>query len=1006
MGASLNEFEIIKKLEVTLDIVLKPVLSRYTGSAMCYVLEKNHITHLNLSGLPNVLDLAYEDILKLKNLKSLELRACHIENINLISEMMCLRELDLSNNAIKNISPLSSLVNIKSLKLSENKISSLIGLENLIKLDFLEIFENSVQDLDPLRNLISLSCLNLSANKIRNLEPIQNLKKLKILWLYQNNLTDCQIIENFKYLTELNIAANNLKNISFLSSLSNLRALHLHDNNVTNVAPLTNLTNLTFLDVENNSIESIEPLKNLQKLASLILRNNPIKSLPNWIVSFKNMDIIWEDGEITDESIYLFNNPIENVPIEIIKNGKVAIRRHFARINDQGVDFIYEVKLTLVGDGNAGKTSLQKRIISESAKLPQKDSRTRGIEIKDWNFKKEKNKAHIAHIWDFGGQDVYYPVHRFFITENSVFLLLASTRQANHNFDYWIPTIFQFGGKSPIILGQTCHDGNKMPWHDLGTYVSSANFNIIKTQDSPYYELNLVKNNEGLAKLKSVIIDQIINLPHYGKSVPKSWVVVRESLKEHAILSPCISFERFKQICKESSPSRFSIDADIIDCCQFLYDIGVVLWYSQSEILSEWVILQPEWAMNAVYRLIDDAEVQSQKGTILETDFARLWNESFQSKHKILKQMLKMFKIAFPKKHKNQDFLIPARLPSMPSEKRWIETGTYLRLEYKYQFMPKGLVNQLSAELSRYISSDEEVWNNAVNFSNDLAESQVEEDFYNRKLCIKARGRDPRSLTILIMEALKNITEEYKGVKADIFVPCTCDTCKQSSKITAFVYEDLIRWSSKSKDSVYCNESQTFLNIDDLLYNVGLPNSSKTKKLSNEDNGKMITKTITIFLASSSELKDERDQFEIFINRENKKLINRGIFLKLERWEDFTDKISRTRLQDEYNRVLSKADLFVGLFFTKVGKFTAEEFEIAYSHFKAFGKPYIYTYFKDSEIEIGKLNRDFVSRLDFEEKLKSLEHFQTKYTSIEGLTSHFKNQLDKILDDLINGQFL
>ena len=43
--------------------------------------------------------------------------------------------------------------------------------------------------------------------------------------------------------------------------------------------------------------------------------------------------------------------------------------------------------------------------------------------------------------------------------------------------------------------------------------------------------------------------------------------------------------------------------------------------------------------------------------------------------------------------------------------------------------------------------------------------------------------------------------------------------------------------------------------------------------------GNEIIKIIKIFLASSSELKDDREQFEIFINRKNKKYIEQGIFL-------------------------------------------------------------------------------------------------------------------------------
>ena len=49
---------------------------------------------------------------------------------------------------------------------------------------------------------------------------------------------------------------------------------------------------------------------------------------------------------------------------------------------------------------------------------------------------------------------------------------------------------------------------------------------------------------------------------------------------------------------------------------------------------------------------------------------------------------------------------------------------------------------------------------------------------------------------------------------------------------------------------------------------------------------------VTLFLASSSELKTDREQFEIFIYRKCKAWFDRGIFLHLEIWEDFLDAIA------------------------------------------------------------------------------------------------------------------
>ncbi|MGK7886633.1 MAG: hypothetical protein AB4057_18655 [Crocosphaera sp.] len=160
-------------------------------------------------------------------------------------------------------------------------------------------------------------------------------------------------------------------------------------------------------------------------------------------------------------------------------------------------------------------------------------------------------------------------------------------------------------------------------------------------------------------------------------------------------------------------------------------------------------------------------------------------------------------------------------------------------------------------------------------------------------------------------------------------------------------------------------------------------------------------KSLKIFLASSSELKEDREQFEIFINRKNKQYIKQGIFLELVIWEDFLDAISQTRLQDEYNKVITECDLFVSLFLTKVGQYTEEEFDTAFGTFKENNKPLIYTYFKDSPINLSRITTEINTLLKFKEKLSNLGHFYTSYNSIEDLKYRFDQQLNKAFEQLI-----
>src|SRR5262249_44858750 len=115
-------------------------------------------------------------------------------------------------------------------------------------------------------------------------------------------------------------------------------------------------------------------------------------------------------------------------------------------------------------------------------------------------------------------------------------------------------------------------------------------------------------------------------------------------------------------------------------------------------------------------------------------------------------------------------------------------------------------------------------------------------------------------------------------------------------------------------------------------------------------------------------------------------------------WENFLDAMSETRLQDEYNKAVQDCDIFVSLFFTKTGKFTAEEFDVAHRQFKDTGKPRIYTFFKDAAIKTGSAReKDLKSLWAFQKKLDRLGPFRTNYTDIEHLKRQFRDQLDKLL---------
>jgi hypothetical protein len=157
-------------------------------------------------------------------------------------------------------------------------------------------------------------------------------------------------------------------------------------------------------------------------------------------------------------------------------------------------------------------------------------------------------------------------------------------------------------------------------------------------------------------------------------------------------------------------------------------------------------------------------------------------------------------------------------------------------------------------------------------------------------------------------------------------------------------------------------------------------------------------RTIKIFLASSAELEDVRIELNLFVHKENHKYTKYGIYFEIVQWEFAGESISADSKQGDYNEKLKDCEVFLGLFWTKVGKYTEEEFNVAYSQFDAGKQPSIlYTYFKELAPEKKAMlsDVDLLSLLSFKSKLHNeIEHFKSNFTDINDLKVQLKHQIE------------
>lgn len=841
-----------------------------------------------------------------------------------------------------------------------------IRFSKLTNLSSLLLWKNPLNDSDVeyLSSMMNLTSLDLRGNQIGD-TGVMHLSSLV-------NLTSLDLSHNFL----LNQYTNNLQNtnpLMHLVTLTKLARLFVRDTGITSIAPLSDLPCLRLVDISDTSVSDLSPLRKLLESG----------------IAAKWENVGWRDG------IYVKNCPLIHPPPEIVQQGHEAVLNYFREIDAQGTATLLEAKVLIVGEGRAGKTSLLRRLYQPDRPLPSEDETTRGIDIYLYHFQLSDGRTFRLNVWDFGGQQIYHATHQFFLTKNSLYILLDDTTKdaqsvTDENFRYWLEVIDLLSKHSPVLIFQNEKGGRSKAIDIQGI---KGRFDNVKE----VYNGNLMMP-ESTEKLAQAIEYQVQQLPHVGAQVPAKWVDIRRALEQKAEDKAYISQQDYFDLYEQ----HLAFDREkALRLSQYLHDLGVFLHFQDDKVLRKSVILQNRWATEAVFRVFDDETVKSHLGRFTIADCERIWsNSEYREMHDELRALMEKFELcyALPDLPKNEEtWLMPQLLPpSTPAGLSDWERPGDLVLTYRYHFLPKGLINRLMVRKHRYAKQPDLAWSNGVLFEADDSSVLVQATSRGDEIVLRARGLEAKNLLGIIAADLDALNASFSGLedKLQKLIPCNCNQCVAASIPEMYEYKYLLKRKQDGKLNIECRASYLEVNVMSLLD--GFVPASIPLEMKNRSE----TKTIKIFLASSEEMRDDRDEFDCYFREQNDRLLKKGIYLKIIRWENFLDAMSKTRLQDEYNQAVRDCDIFVSLFMTKTGPFTEEEFDVAYQAFQQNGKPCIYTYFKDAPTSIGNIDKAAMQSLwKFQEKLSELGHYWTSYKDIEHLKRQFRDQLDELYGD-------
>lgn len=827
----------------------------------------------------------------------------------------------------------------------------------------------------------------------------EHLGQLTSLDLWNNKVGDAgarAIAEHLGQLTSLDLSYNGLgdRAVSAIGQhLTGLVTLNLKSNGrITTVAPLANLP-LSTLDIEATQVADLSPLK------SLVLAGLPVK---------------WSDETWAGPVILVKDCPLTHPSQEVVSQGPAAVLNFFREIEAQGVDRLFEAKLLIVGEGGAGKTSLVRRMLFPEMGLPTEDETTRGIDIHRHEFQTSNGRTFRLNTWDFGGQQIYHATHQFFLTKRSLYVLVDDTKSDHRSihdegFKFWLEVVETLSDHSPLLIFQNEKGGRSKQIDEAGIKGRFPNVREI-------HRGNL--EDPGAAQsLRQAVEYFAQRLPHIGEDVPAQWVAIRKGLEDLARTQPYIPLEDYFAVYGR----HLEMDREkALLLSQYLHDLGVFLHFHQPRELRRTVFLQNQWVTEAVFRILDDELVKSQRGRFTLADCDRLWSDRGHADKEVeLRALMVRFELCYRLPDADAEtWLVPQHLsPSKPTElSDWVKPGD-LVLTYRYEFLPRGLVSRLIVRMHRFVKQPDLCWSRGALFEHGGTQVLVETTARGNEIALRSRGPEQQALLSVIASDLDALNDSFQGLKDKVgkWVPCICHTCASLKEPAMFEQKELIDRKHRGKPTIECPKPPDYADVSvlelldgmnleqwlkraskELSPNDGEPATSVDSEPSESQRG-VDVKTIRIFLASSSELREDRDAFDLYFRQQNDRLLKEGLYLKIVRWENFLDAMSVTRLQAEYNQAIRNCDVFVSLFKTKTGKYTEEEFDVAHHTFQETGKPLIYTYFQKATVSTNASNRDdLMSLWDFQKKLGELGHFYTEYESVGGLQNHFRDQLDKL----------
>ncbi|KAH3758928.1 leucine-rich repeat-containing protein [Pelomyxa schiedti] len=578
------------------------------------------------------------------------------------------------------------------------------------------------------------------------------------------------------------------------------------------------------INLSHNGLDNLpEELGELQNLLNIDLSHNMLVNVPCSFYKLKQVELLNVEYNRIDR-IYPFfghhkmklkfgHNPLKQIPFM----AKTSCKQLKSYLRDLDVNSrVWDrVRLLVVGEEAAGKTSLIKRI--QYNKFQRDSLATNGIEVSRKNFNIGDGLGSVKFdCWDFGGQICFYPTHQFFLSSKALYLVTfdLTLPTASTRVDYWLQQIEASAAKDhappPVLLVGTRAEEFETPEEAVRRineiqYQFKRRFHNIKGAVP-------VSNSTGLGipLLKTTLLKTAKDAKIVNMEIPESYHVLAKKIISFRKSNPeahCITWTKFVEL---AGTSNIFCPISLSLVSEFLTNAGYMLHFENAA-LRDLVILDTQWLVNIMSTVISFTHGFGRKDGILkQDDLKQLFKGISSTTSSEFVDLMVKFDMAHYLGGREESIIVPCLLPAEVPTLPLFEGSFVFYRKYRFLFLPMGFIGRLMAQVLHTAGIELLCcWKYGLLIKDSSGAQQCLFIYDPSNITVNVEVRTLRqvsgerdSLLRLCVELIETLAE---GCYPRLFFSMRREIpCNHCGKANSFYYEDIVSTFISGQSSIQC----------------------------------------------------------------------------------------------------------------------------------------------------------------------------------------------------------